>query len=85
MTIALSWSCVIMKSLSLHSCLQSPLFHNNKRFISLPLQEHFNFYAIDETLGPVVMSMKTEQISNQEHTRVLLRYVKVVTFDIPAA
>ena len=25
-------------------------------------QEHFNFYAIDDTLGPIVLSMKKESV-----------------------
>jgi len=36
-------------------------------------KEHFNFYACDEAMGPMVMSMKTEVISSQEHTRIILR------------
>ena len=47
--------------------------NNFINFTTTFLQEHFNFYAVDEAIGPVVMSTKTEQISGQEHTRVLLR------------
>ena len=37
------------------------------------LQEHFSFYAVDELVGPVIMSVKSEVISSQEHMRIILR------------
>lgn len=36
-------------------------------------QEHSNLVGSDETLGPVLISIKTENVANQEHTRILLR------------
>lgn len=45
-------------------------------------KEHFNFYALDEVLGPVVMSMKSEVISSQEHMRVILRKRSGTTHEI---
>ncbi|XP_064642552.1 rap1 GTPase-activating protein 1-like isoform X4 [Lineus longissimus] len=36
-------------------------------------KEHFNFYGMDETLGPLVMSVKYETISSQDHIRIILR------------
>ncbi|KFD62573.1 hypothetical protein M514_01090 [Trichuris suis] len=36
-------------------------------------KDHFNFYALDEKLGPVVLSVHTETISFQEHLRIMLR------------
>ncbi|GAB6031292.1 Rap1 GTPase-activating protein 2, variant 2 [Chamberlinius hualienensis] len=36
-------------------------------------REHFNFFAIDENLGPLVWSTKSEIISSQEHVRIILR------------
>ncbi|XP_014664725.1 PREDICTED: rap1 GTPase-activating protein 1-like isoform X3 [Priapulus caudatus] len=36
-------------------------------------KEHFNFFAQDEVVGPIVLSVKTETISSQEHTRLILR------------
>ncbi|XP_067128537.1 rap1 GTPase-activating protein 1 isoform X2 [Centruroides vittatus] len=35
--------------------------------------EHLNFVSSDDNFGPVVMSIKQEIISNQEHLRVILR------------
>uniref|UniRef100_A0A2P2I926 Rap1 GTPase-activating protein 1-like n=1 Tax=Hirondellea gigas TaxID=1518452 RepID=A0A2P2I926_9CRUS len=36
-------------------------------------KEHWNFYGDDDNLGPIVLSYKTEIISSQPHTRLLLR------------
>ncbi|XP_013379547.1 rap1 GTPase-activating protein 1-like isoform X3 [Lingula anatina] len=36
-------------------------------------KEHFNFYAMDDNLGPIIMSVKTENVSSQEHVRIILR------------
>ncbi|XP_031334859.1 rap1 GTPase-activating protein 1 [Photinus pyralis] len=36
-------------------------------------REHSNLIGQDETLGPVLLSVKTENVANQEHTRILLR------------
>ncbi|XP_048480994.1 rap1 GTPase-activating protein 1 isoform X7 [Plutella xylostella] len=36
-------------------------------------KEHINLVGFDESLGPVVMSIKKEHMANQEHTRILLR------------
>ncbi|XP_049857059.1 rap1 GTPase-activating protein 1 [Schistocerca gregaria] len=35
--------------------------------------EHVNLVASDDELGPVCLSVKTENVANQEHTRILLR------------
>ena len=32
-----------------------------------------NWYGEDELLGPLVLSIKSEQISSQEHLRLILR------------
>lgn len=37
------------------------------------LQEHSNLIGTDEVLGPVLLSIKTENVAQQEHTRILLR------------
>lgn len=37
------------------------------------MQEHSNLIGTDENLGPVLLSVKTENVANQEHTRILLR------------
>lgn len=37
------------------------------------LQEHLNFVGNDEALGPVLLSVKSENVAGQEHTRLLLR------------
>nr|CAD7202249.1 unnamed protein product [Timema douglasi] len=37
------------------------------------LQEHLNFIGQDESLGPVCLSVKTENVASQEHMRILLR------------
>ncbi|CAH1971302.1 unnamed protein product [Acanthoscelides obtectus] len=37
------------------------------------LQEHSTLIGHDEHLGPVLLSIKTENVANQEHTRILLR------------
>ncbi|VVC90399.1 unnamed protein product [Leptidea sinapis] len=36
-------------------------------------KEHINLVGFDASLGPVVMSLKTEHMAGQEHTRILLR------------
>lgn len=36
-------------------------------------QEHFDYYALDENVGPIVMSMKEENTDSKEQFRVLLR------------
>ncbi|XP_050427384.1 rap1 GTPase-activating protein 1 isoform X2 [Adelges cooleyi] len=36
-------------------------------------REHFNFIGTDDQLGPVLLSVKTESVASQEHTRLLLR------------
>ncbi|XP_055680555.1 rap1 GTPase-activating protein 1 isoform X4 [Lutzomyia longipalpis] len=36
-------------------------------------REHSNLVGHDETLGPVLMSIKSENVANQEHVRILLR------------
>ncbi|XP_043222198.1 rap1 GTPase-activating protein 1-like isoform X2 [Amphibalanus amphitrite] len=36
-------------------------------------KEHMNWYGEDELLGPLVLSIKPEQISSQEHLRLILR------------
>lgn len=37
------------------------------------LQEHSTLIGTDEHLGPVLLSIKTENVANLEHTRILLR------------
>ena len=37
------------------------------------LQEHFNYYGEDETIGPLILSLKEEVTSQQEHIRAILR------------
>uniref|UniRef100_A0A0N5C0Z8 Rap-GAP domain-containing protein n=1 Tax=Strongyloides papillosus TaxID=174720 RepID=A0A0N5C0Z8_STREA len=36
-------------------------------------KEHHNFYAHDNNLGPLILSVRTETISSQEHFRIMLR------------
>ncbi|XP_033724585.1 rap1 GTPase-activating protein 1-like isoform X2 [Pecten maximus] len=36
-------------------------------------KEHFNYYTEDDNLGPMILSMKEEYISDQEHVRAILR------------
>ncbi|XP_066248209.1 rap1 GTPase-activating protein 1 isoform X4 [Euwallacea similis] len=36
-------------------------------------REHSNLIGTDDTLGPVLLSIKTENVAQQEHTRILLR------------
>lgn len=36
-------------------------------------REHSNLIGTDENLGPVLLSIKTENVASQEHTRILLR------------
>ncbi|VDK45018.1 unnamed protein product [Anisakis simplex] len=36
-------------------------------------REHHDFYAIDNNLGPLVLSVRTETISSQDHFRIMLR------------
>lgn len=37
------------------------------------LQEHATLIGTDEEFGPVLLSIKTENVANLEHTRILLR------------
>lgn len=37
--------------------------------------KHFNSYIRDEELGPVVISIKTEQVNQKKHYKVLLRFI----------
>lgn len=49
-------------------------------------KEHFNFIAYDDALGPIVISIKLDVISTQEHYRILLRTKTGVIHDlIPAS
>ncbi|KAI0236395.1 Rap1 GTPase-activating protein 1 [Lamellibrachia satsuma] len=36
-------------------------------------KEHFNFYAFDETHGPLILSVKSETLGEEEHSRIVLR------------
>ncbi|XP_068915200.1 rap1 GTPase-activating protein 1 isoform X1 [Tenebrio molitor] len=36
-------------------------------------REHTSLIGVDEQLGPVLLSIKTENVASQEHTRILLR------------
>lgn len=36
-------------------------------------QEHSSLIGNDDNLGPVLLSIKTENVASQEHTRILLR------------
>uniref|UniRef100_A0A673J347 RAP1 GTPase activating protein n=1 Tax=Sinocyclocheilus rhinocerous TaxID=307959 RepID=A0A673J347_9TELE len=38
-------------------------------------KEHFNYYSVDSTLGHLVFSVKYDVIGDQEHLRLLLRYL----------
>jgi len=37
------------------------------------LQEHYNFSATDEKLGPILLSAKAETVAGHEHWRLILR------------
>jgi RAP1 GTPase activating protein 1 len=36
-------------------------------------REHHNFYGIDSNLGPLILSVRTETVSSQDHFRIILR------------
>ncbi|XP_064611477.1 rap1 GTPase-activating protein 1-like isoform X3 [Liolophura sinensis] len=36
-------------------------------------KEHFNYYSYDESLGPIVLSYKEENLGSQSHTRIIVR------------
>ncbi|XP_016023968.2 rap1 GTPase-activating protein 1 isoform X2 [Drosophila simulans] len=36
-------------------------------------REHSNLIGVDEQLGPILLSIKTENVANQEHMRILMR------------
>nr|AAY55131.1 RE67551p [Drosophila melanogaster] len=36
-------------------------------------REHSNLIGLDEQLGPILLSIKTENVANQEHMRILMR------------
>lgn len=37
-------------------------------------KEHFNYYGIDEKLGPLVVSVKRESVKDSDKVLVILRY-----------
>jgi RAP1 GTPase activating protein 1 len=37
------------------------------------LQDHYNFCASDEKLGPILLSVKAETVAGHEHWRLILR------------
>jgi len=41
-------------------------------------REHFNFYALDPQLGPIVLSVRSETISSQDVYRIVLRSFNTV-------
>ncbi|GFY79026.1 rap1 GTPase-activating protein 1 [Trichonephila inaurata madagascariensis] len=45
-------------------------------------KEHFNFIALDDTWGPLVMSLKVDTVSSQEQLRVLIRTKEGLLQDI---
>lgn len=48
--------------------------NNNVRLsISRLLQEHQNFVAQDDALGPVLLSVKHEMLAGQDYVRLILR------------
>ena len=36
-------------------------------------KEHHNFYGLDTNLGPLILSVRTETVSSQDHFRIILR------------
>ncbi|KAI1707194.1 rap/ran-GAP domain-containing protein [Ditylenchus destructor] len=36
-------------------------------------REHHNFYGLDSNLGPLILSVRTEVVSSQDHFRIILR------------
>ncbi|KAE9555444.1 hypothetical protein FO519_001381 [Halicephalobus sp. NKZ332] len=36
-------------------------------------KEHHNFYGLDQNLGPLILSVRTETVSSQDHFRIILR------------
>lgn len=48
-----------------------PLYHSHNS--PLFIQEHFDFYANDENIGPIVMSVKDESTEDVQQQRVMLR------------
>ncbi|KRX75461.1 Rap1 GTPase-activating protein 1 [Trichinella nativa] len=36
-------------------------------------KDHFNFYALDDRLGPIVLSVRVESTASQEYLRIILR------------
>ncbi|RCN43455.1 hypothetical protein ANCCAN_10581 [Ancylostoma caninum] len=49
------------------------------------LQEHHDFIAMDPAVGPLVLSVRTEVISSQDHFRIMLRTKKGTTHKIISA
>ncbi|GFU20600.1 rap1 GTPase-activating protein 1 [Nephila pilipes] len=45
-------------------------------------KEHFNFIALDDTWGPLVMSLKVDVVSSQEQLRVLIRTKEGLLHDV---
>ena len=45
----------------------------NQCFIFITKQEHFNYFAQDENLGPLILSVKHETIGGEDALRVVLR------------
>uniref|UniRef100_A0A1I7XC51 Rap-GAP domain-containing protein n=1 Tax=Heterorhabditis bacteriophora TaxID=37862 RepID=A0A1I7XC51_HETBA len=53
--------------------------------ISLDEEEHHDFFAMDPILGPLVLSVRTEVISSQDHFRIMLRTKKGTIHEIVSA
>lgn len=49
------------------------LFNHFLFLFSFSLQDHQNFIAQDETLGPVLLSVKHELLAGQDYVRLILR------------
>lgn len=54
-------------------CLVNVSFVKYSSYNMFCLQEHLNFVGTDDSLGPLLLSVKSENVASQEHMRLLLR------------
>jgi RAP1 GTPase activating protein 1 len=75
-TVSIDDEMIVGQSQSNNSCARFKLETDDtshcyrRHFIG---REHHNFYGIDSNLGPLVLSVRTETVSSQDHFRIILR------------
>ncbi|PAV55805.1 hypothetical protein WR25_07221 [Diploscapter pachys] len=78
----------VLSPSSMNSCARFKLetdetIHSYRRFFFG--REHHDFFAMDPLVGPLVLSVRTEVISSQDHFRIMLRTKKGTIHEIVSA